>query len=194
MILRSNSTHNWPKKKALTLIWGKALDRLERVLESPTTQSGTNEQPQEQSITHPMPVTFRQSIEFKGVGPNELFDIYLNSEKHSAALGSSAWIEPKVGGRFKIFGEDAVRGSNLAIVPHRLIVQTWRGAVWQDTDLDSVLILTFSKTAKGARIDLVQANVPEKAISMVNRQAWTKMYWKPWQAYLRGHSTAKKRK
>jgi hypothetical protein len=65
-----------------------------------------------------------------------------------------------------------------------MIVQSWRGNVWKEADLDSILILTFRKTAQGAQIDLVHANIPEHAYDKVNEQAWHERYWKPWKVYL----------
>lgn len=65
-----------------------------------------------------------------------------------------------------------------------MIVQSWRGSDWKKTDLDSVLILTFSKASGGARIDLVHANVPDRHYAGI-RKGWTKYYWNPWRAYLR---------
>jgi hypothetical protein len=51
-------------------------------------------------------------------------------------------------------------GKDLLIVPKKMIVQSWRSSAWKKTDSDSILILNFSKTASGARVDLVQAKVP----------------------------------
>jgi hypothetical protein len=65
-----------------------------------------------------------------------------------------------------------------------MIVQAWRGSHWQRTDLDSILILTFSKDAGGARISLVHANIPDHDYAGIQK-GWPKHYWKPWRVYLK---------
>ena len=72
--------------------------------------------------------TIQQTVAFR-VPPEKLFDIYLDSKKHAAAVNSQASLSRKVGGRFRIF-RGALQGKNLAIVPKRMIVQTWRGSDW----------------------------------------------------------------
>lgn len=126
--------------------------------------------------------TIQQTVKF-GVPPGRLFDIYLDSKKHAAAVNSQASISRKVGGRFRIFG-GMLRGKNLAIVPKRMIVQTWRGLDWKKGEADSILILTFSRAPGGGRINLVHANVPDRRSARINR-GWHTYYWRPWKASLR---------
>jgi activator of HSP90 ATPase len=125
--------------------------------------------------------TIQQRIRL-GARPEELFDTYLDSKKHSAATGGPARMSRKVGGAFTAWGGQ-LRGRNLMIVPNRLIVQAWRATHWKASDPDSILILEFSKVPGGAQIDLVHVNVPvydHKGVS----QGWPKYYWKPWKKYL----------
>lgn len=100
----------------------------------------------------------------------------------AAAVNSQASISRKVGGRVRIFG-GALQGKNLAVVPKRMIVQTWRGSNWKKSEGDSILILTFTKTRGGGRINLVHV-LPDRHYAGRNR-GWKKYYWKPWRAYLR---------
>lgn len=117
-----------------------------------------------------------------GVPPEQLFDIYLDSRKHSDATGAPARMSRKVGGKFTAWG-GALRRRNLMIVPWRLIVQAWRATHWAASDPDSILILRFSKVPGGAQIDLVHVNVPRHDHKGVG-QGWPKYYWKPWKKYL----------
>jgi len=126
--------------------------------------------------------TIQQTVEFS-VSPDKLFDVYRNSKAHSVATGYKAVISPTVGGKFSAFN-GALRGRNLAIVPKRMIVQAWRGAYWKKTDLDSILILTFSKARRAGRITLVHANVPNRFHARI-KKGWTTYYWNPWKAYFR---------
>jgi activator of HSP90 ATPase len=129
-----------------------------------------------------MPRTLQQTTSFRA-SPDVLFDIYLDSRKHTAVTGATARMSRSVGARFTAYAGH-IRGRNLAIVPKRLIVQSWRGSDWKSSDLDSVLVLVLSKARRGARVSLVHANVPDAHAASINR-GWATYYWKPWKAYLR---------
>ncbi len=128
-----------------------------------------------------MTPAIQQRVEFN-VSPAKLFALYMDSKEHSAATRAKAVVSKKVGGKFSAF-DGMISGRFLAIVPKRMIAQSWRAKHWRKTDLDSILVLTFSKTRRGARIDLVHANVPEHDHDGVS-QGWEKYYWTPWRAYL----------
>lgn len=129
-----------------------------------------------------MAKTIQQTVKFSA-SPARLFNIYMDSKKHSAATNSRATVSRKVGGKFTAF-DGALSGRMLAVVPNRMIVQAWRGSNWKKTDLDSVLILTFSKAPGGGRVNLVHANIADQRHASIQR-GWTTYYWKPWKAYLR---------
>jgi hypothetical protein len=59
------------------------------------------------------------------------------------ATDAKAVMSRRVGGTFSAHAGH-LRGRNLAIVPKRLIVQSWRGSNWKKGDLDSTLVLVFS--------------------------------------------------
>jgi len=128
----------------------------------------------------------QQSVRFS-CSPEVLFELYMDSARHSAATGARAQISRRAGGRFTAFA-GALSGRNLLVVPNRRIVQAW-STNFKKTDPDSILVLEFSKIAGGARIDLVHAGVPPQDHKGVS-QGWPKYYWKPWKAYL----AARKRK
>lgn len=128
-----------------------------------------------------MTPAIQQRVEFN-VAPARLFNLYLDSRQHSAATHAKAVVHRKVGSKFSAF-DGVITGTLLAMVPNRMIVQSWRARHWKKTDLDSILVLTFSKTKNGAQIDLVHANVPEHDHDGVSR-GWEKYYWRPWRIYL----------
>jgi len=129
-----------------------------------------------------MAKTIQQSVKF-AASPRELYSTYLDSRKHGAAIDSTASVERRVGGRFTAF-DGMLRGKILALVPGRMIVQSWRGADWKKTELDSVLTLTFEKARGGARLGLVHANIPNRHAASI-QHGWHNYYWRPWRAYLR---------
>ena len=77
-----------------------------------------------------------------------------------------------------------ITGTFLSLVPGKLIVQTWRGSDWKRSDLDSVLILAFSRRQRGARLAMVHANVPDAHARSITK-GWHTYYWQPWKKYLR---------
>jgi activator of HSP90 ATPase len=129
-----------------------------------------------------MTKVIQQSVTFPA-SPERLFEIYIDSRKHSAATGAKATVSSKTGGRFAAF-DGMLSGQNLVVIPNQMIVQAWRGAHWKKTDGDSILILKFSKTKSGGRVELVHVNVPDHDHAGVTK-GWSKFYWKPWRAYLR---------
>jgi len=132
--------------------------------------------------------TIQHSIEFRGVSPKKLFATYMGSRKHAAAIGDEALIQPHTGGRFSAFGKGHLVGKILHLVPDRMIVQTWRSLQrWQKNELDSVLVLTFKATKRGARLNLAHVGMPDRDFDLFN-QGWQERYWKPWKQYFREHS------
>ena len=128
-----------------------------------------------------MTKTILQSVKFNAT-PGELFELYLDAKKHSAATGAPVKISRKVGGAFNAFG-GAISGRNLLIIPGTMIVQAWRSTHFKPSDPDSILVLCFSKASGGSRVDLVHVNVPQQDHKGVT-QGWQKYYWKPWKKYL----------
>ncbi len=117
----------------------------------------------------------QQSVEFEKTTPEELFSILLDPRKHSEIIKAEARISRKEGDSFSAFN-GMVTGKNLAIVPHQMIVQSWRGNAWKEDDLDSIVIMTFTSTKRGAKIDLVHANVPDQFVKV---EKWKEAYWEP---------------
>lgn len=127
----------------------------------------------------------QHSVEFENATTEELFDILMNSRKRSQIINADVQIGRQEGEPFTVF-DGMVTGKNLKIVPNELVVQTWRGNVWEEGDLDSILMIVFTATGSGARIDLVHANVPDQ---FVEQEKWEELYWKPMKAYLASNAT-----
>jgi activator of HSP90 ATPase len=124
----------------------------------------------------------QQSVRFRAT-PDLLFELYVDSRKHSASTGMPAKVSRKVGGTFTAFGRK-IHGKNLLVVPGKRIVQAWRASHWKKDEW-SILILSFNRVAGGAEIDLVHVGVPAHDHKGV-REGWPKYYWKPWKKFLGG--------
>jgi len=124
--------------------------------------------------------TIQQSVRFR-TSPQDLYELYIDSKKHSRSTGAPARINGKVGGKFTAFGGQ-LEGKILFLARGRQIVQVWRASHWKKDDW-SILVLNFSKVAGGAQVDLVHIGVPPYDQKGV-RQGWPKYYWRPWKKFL----------
>lgn len=113
-----------------------------------------------------------------------LFRTFLDAKAHAAVVGSKVSISAREGAKWKAF-DGMILGKNLRIVPGRLIVQAWRSSAWKKGDADSILVLAFTDTARGGRIDLTHVNVPAHDHRGVT-EGWKKYYWRPWKKQLAG--------
>jgi uncharacterized protein YndB with AHSA1/START domain len=129
-----------------------------------------------------MTPTITQRVKFP-TSPETLFEMYMDSKKHSASTGAPAKLSRKVGGAWQAHG-GAIGGKNLHIIPGKQIVQAWRAGFWKKDEL-SVLIMTFEKAPGGTIVKIVHVGVPEHDQKGV-RNGWPKFYWKPWKKYLGG--------
>jgi len=129
-----------------------------------------------------MPHLIHQKVKLPA-SPSELFNIYLDSKQHGAAIDGRVSISRKVGAPFTAFN-GGLRGRNLLIVPNRMIVQSWRAETWKKSDPDSLLILLFSKVNGGGQIELIQANVPGHTHALI-KKGWPTHYWARWKRYLK---------
>jgi len=128
-----------------------------------------------------MTKSIQQSVVFKAA-PHTLYEMYIDSAKHSAATGGTARISRKVGGKFTAWNK-MLSGRTLLVVPDKMIVQTWRSVMFKPSDPDSILIICLTRVAEGTRVDLVHVNVSVQDHHGVT-QGWPKYYWKPWNRYL----------
>jgi activator of HSP90 ATPase len=124
-----------------------------------------------------------QQVVILPAAPRTLYSMYLDPEEHAAFTGGGAVrISATPGSQWSAF-DGRIQGRMLAFDPDRLIVQAWRSFEWQETDLDSILVLTFWPEAAGSRVELTQANVPDHVYQNLVA-GWPTRYWHPWQAYL----------
>jgi len=123
--------------------------------------------------------TVRQSVTFKA-SPREVYEVLMDSRKHSKLTGDKAIISRKVGGKFTV-GE-YIQGVNLELVPNEKIVQSWRGSDWQEGHFSRAV---FSLRAEGSvtRLTFTQTGVPEENYEEI-RQGWHDYYWKPMKVML----------
>lgn len=129
-----------------------------------------------------MAKTILQTVIFRNTAPEMLYDIYMDSKKHSKACGGEAKISSKIGSSFTAW-DGYITGKTFQLVKGKMIVQSWRSGDFKANDLDSTFILQFEKKGKDALVHMVHANVPQQAYAGI-KTGWDDFYWKPWKKYL----------
>lgn len=135
--------------------------------------------------------TIVQTVTFPAT-PAELFELYLDSRKHSESTGGQAEMGRAEGDPFTAW-DGYIEGRNLRIVRDSLIVQSWRASEFRASDPDSILVLRFEKAGKGAKVTMVHTNVPDARARELTT-GWHDFYWKPWKAYFAAARKSAKRK
>ncbi len=118
--------------------------------------------------------TIRQMVWFDAT-PHEIFELLMDSKKHSDFTGEKAKISRKVGGRFTAFGGWA-EGKNLKLVKDKLIVQEWRGEDWPAKHY-SIVSFRISRKGKHTKLNFVQTGVPYDKWKDISK-GWEDYYWK----------------
>ena len=131
-----------------------------------------------------MTKTLVQKIVFKNTTPKALYELYMDTKKHSVATGAPAKLSDKVGGKYSVHG-GYITGKNLQLVKNRQIIQTWRAMGWDKDDLDSTFIINFHPKGKDVILEMVHANVPVKHADGI-KKGWNTHYWEPWKKYISG--------
>ena len=138
-----------------------------------------------------MPRTVVQSAHLPAT-PSKLYAMYLDPDQHASFTGGGpARIAAKVGTDWSAF-EGRIHGLVLSLVPDRMIVQSWRSFEWEEGDLDSILVLSFWPEREGTRIELTQANVPDRLYRTLV-SGWPTRYWEPWRSFLKKFTTEAQR-
>jgi len=131
--------------------------------------------------------TLKQTVEFPGVTPQQLYDAFLSSKGHSAMTGgAAAKITAKVGASFSAW-DGYITGSNIELVPGKKIVQVWRTSEFPDDAEDSQLKIELSATKgkdgkAGTKLVMTHSNIPDGQEKMYG-PGWHESYWEPMKAY-----------
>jgi activator of HSP90 ATPase len=124
--------------------------------------------------------TIKQSVVINNANPHEIYELLMNSKKHTELINSKSTISPKVGGKFKIY-DGYIEGTNIMLEKDKKIVQKWRGEedCWPK-DHYSILKIQLEKVESGTKLTLKQSEVPEECYDSFYK-GWYDFYWKPMQ-------------
>ncbi|MFA5051577.1 MAG: SRPBCC family protein [Patescibacteria group bacterium] len=113
--------------------------------------------------------------------PHQVYEVWMDSDKHSQLTGSEATISRVVGGEFTTFGGWAT-GKNIELIPDKKIIQTWRADDWPAGHF-STLTVHLLPAPGGTKILFTQTGVPLSLAKSV-AQGWKDFYWEPMKKYI----------
>ena len=124
--------------------------------------------------------TIKQKDYFNA-SPHDVFELLMDSKKHSSFTGSKASISRSKGGKITAY-DGYIEGKNIEIVKDKKIVQQWRGSDWKEGAF-STAEFKFSRKGKGCELVFTQKNVPDENYTSI-KQGWIDYYWNPIKEYL----------
>ena len=117
--------------------------------------------------------TIRQKVIFKA-SPQAVYEMLMDSRKHSKFTESKAVISRKVGGKISAY-DGYIEGKNLKLIPKKKIVQQWRGSEWPEGHY-SVATFELKKTTNGTQLKFTQTDVPNEHYKSIS-DGWKEHYW-----------------
>lgn len=118
----------------------------------------------------------KKTIFFPKISPHEIYEILMDSKKHSRLIGDEAKISRDVGGKFNAFGKYAT-GINLELVPDLKIVQSWRASDWPEGCFSKITFL-LKPAEDGTKLVFTQSGTPKEYYNSI-KQGWENYYWSP---------------
>jgi len=112
--------------------------------------------------------------------PHEVYEVLMDSEKHSNFTESNAKISRNIGGKFTTF-DNWASGKNIELVKDKKIVQTWRGEDWPEGHYSTITFL-FQRDGNETIIDFTQTEIPDDVYEEI-KQSWVDFYWEKLKEY-----------
>ncbi len=125
--------------------------------------------------------TIKQTATFKA-SPHEIYELLMDSKKHSGFTQAPAKISKKVNGKFTTYG-NYIDGVNLELVKDKKIVQSWHGSEWPKDHYSKATFL-LKKNKNGTKLIFTQSNVPVEFYKDIS-EGWMEHYWNKMKSYLK---------
>ncbi|MBM3939548.1 MAG: hypothetical protein FJ318_01380 [SAR202 cluster bacterium] len=113
--------------------------------------------------------------------PDEIYEAWLDADKHAEMTGGGATCDARVGGKFTAW-DDYISGTILELEPGKRIVQAWRTTEFPARSKDSRLEIVLEAVKGGTRVTLRHSNIP-KGQGPSYEQGWTDYYFAPMLEY-----------
>lgn len=115
--------------------------------------------------------------------PAQVYEAWLDSEKHTAMTGGNANCSNRQGYSFSAW-DGYITGVNLKLDPNKLIVQEWRTSEFEDDEPSSLLEIELSEHSEGCQLTLKHSQIPDGQSDYEN--GWKEHYFEPMQTYFTG--------
>ena len=122
----------------------------------------------------------QQTVTFHAT-PHEIYELLMDSKKHSAFTGGKAEISRKVGGKYSAY-DGYISGKNVELIPDKKIVQTWKASDWTMFQ-NSTITFILLPIHEGTRLNFTHADIPSGREAEYE-QGWIDNYWEPMKKYL----------
>ena len=119
--------------------------------------------------------TIKHRVFFKA-SPENIYEMLMDSKKHSKFTGAKANISRKVGGKFSAFNGWIV-GTNKELIKNQKIVQLWCGDDWPEEHFSEVKFI-LNKSKYGTKLEFTHKKVPVQFYNDISK-GWKEYYWKP---------------
>lgn len=113
--------------------------------------------------------------------PHEVYELLMDSKKHSQFTEAKASISRKVGGRFTAYDGD-IEGKNIKLVKDKEIVQTWRMKYWPKGHYSEVKFI-LKKAGSGTKLMFSHKGIPEDDYEDI-KEGWKDYYWERMKEFL----------
>ncbi len=115
--------------------------------------------------------------------PEEIYESFMDSEKHSEMTGSEAKVDPKINGKFSAW-DGYIEGKTIEMEPGRRIVQKWRTTDFPAESPDSTVEIVLERVEKGTKIVLIHTEIPDGQKDDY-KQGWKDFYFNPMKEYFK---------
>ncbi len=113
--------------------------------------------------------------------PEQVYDMWLNSDGHSSMTGSEANCSAELGASFNPW-DGYIWGKNKELEPKARIVQSWRTSEFDDANPDSEVEILFKNEEGETRLILHHRNLQEGDTQYIT--GWKEHYFVPMLEYL----------
>jgi activator of HSP90 ATPase len=109
-----------------------------------------------------------------------LYNSWLDSAQHSAMTGGEANTSAQVGDEFDAWN-GYITGKNLALIPNKRILQSWRTTEFEAGDKDSQVEILLEEIDGQTRLTLIHTNLSEAGEQY--KLGWQEHYFAPMKEY-----------
>lgn len=127
-----------------------------------------------------MPKNIKQNVVLK-TSPAEVYNLLMDSKKHSAFTGAPAKISDKIGGRVTCY-DNYIEAINIELIKDQRIIQAWRGADWSAGEW-SLVVFNLEKQGKKTRLSFEHIGIPDIHAASI-KSGWSEHYWSKMKEYI----------